>query len=68
MTDTQGAAFQYRKESIDGLEVGVTSYRIGSRFACRVDNVDPGAIIGRGSGSTREAAEADRPAIPTATG
>jgi hypothetical protein len=37
--------------------VGVESYKVGARFAARVDNVDPGAVIGRGQGATREEAE-----------
>jgi hypothetical protein len=30
---------------------------VGNLFAARIDNVDPGAIIGRGSAATREEAE-----------
>lgn len=57
MTDAAGAELRYRRGSLDGVEVGVTSYKIGNRYASRVDNVDPGSIIGRGGGPTREAAE-----------
>jgi hypothetical protein len=42
---------------LDGLQVGVTTYEIGSRFSCRIDNIDPGSVIGRGVGLTREGAE-----------
>jgi len=35
----------------------VTSYRIGERYSCTVDNIDPGAVIGRGSGPDRQTAE-----------
>ena len=37
-------------------EVCVTTYMVGTRWACRVDNVDPGAVIARASGATREEA------------
>lgn len=46
-----------RRDSLSGQPVGVSSYRVGNRFSARVDNVDPGAIIGRGQGATREEAE-----------
>jgi len=36
--------------------VGVTTYMVGSRWACRVDNVDPGTVIARASGATKEEA------------
>lgn len=42
---------------LEGVSVQVTSYRIGERFSCTVDNIDPGAVIGRGSGPDRETAE-----------
>ena len=42
---------------LEGVEVAVTSYRIGERYSCTVDNIDPGAIIGRGSGPDRQIAE-----------
>ncbi|MEW5855241.1 MAG: hypothetical protein AB2A00_41070 [Myxococcota bacterium] len=41
----------------DGRKLGVTVHRVGTRFSCRVDNVDPGDVIGRGSGATVEEAE-----------
>ncbi len=37
-------------------QVGVTTYMVGNRWACRVDNVDPGAVIARASGATQEEA------------
>jgi hypothetical protein len=42
---------------LEGVEVQVSSYRIGERFSCTVDNIDPGAVIGRGSGPDRNTAE-----------
>jgi len=35
----------------------VTTYMVGTRWSCRVDNVDPGTVIARASGATREEAE-----------
>ncbi len=49
--------FHHRRAVLLGKDVGITSYPVGVRFAARVDNVDPGAIIGRAMGDTREAAE-----------
>ncbi len=46
-----------RQVSLEGVQVQVTSYRIGERYSCTVDNIDPGAVIGRGSGPDRQTAE-----------
>lgn len=46
-----------RQLTLEGVLVSVTSYRIGERYSCTVDNIDPGAVIGRGSGIDRESAE-----------
>jgi pyridoxine/pyridoxamine 5'-phosphate oxidase len=46
-----------RQIEVAGTKVRVTSYKLGARFSCRVDNIDPGAIIGRASAGTREEAE-----------
>jgi hypothetical protein len=50
--------FLERRENLGGWPVNIVSYRIGSRFYCTVDNVDPGARIARAEGATREEAEA----------
>lgn len=47
-----------RNDVIDGVSVRVVSYKVGDRFGSRVDNLDPGDVIGRGRGATREEAEA----------
>jgi len=47
------------QDVIDGWPVCITSYTIGTRHLCKIDNVDPGALIARGEGPTREAAEAE---------
>ncbi len=46
-----------RSELLEGKAVGVTSYKVGTRYCARVDNVDPGTVIGRGQGATRTEAE-----------
>ena len=43
----------------------VTSYRVGDEWAAKVDNIDPGQVVGRGHGRTR--ADARREAIEQAT-
>lgn len=57
MADARSPEMRYRKQRVDARVVGITSYRVGNLFAARIDNVDPGSIIGRGSGATREEAE-----------
>lgn len=37
-------------------DVGITTYLVGNRWSCRIDNVDPGTIIARATGSTRDEA------------
>ena len=49
--------FQESREAIGGWAVNVVSYRIGDRFYCTIDNVDPGARFARAEGATREEAE-----------
>ena len=40
-----------------GWKAWITSYRVGARFHCIVDNVSPGAWIARAAAATREEAE-----------
>lgn len=48
-----------RRESVvGGWPAGITSYRIGATYHCKVDNLSPGAIVARGSGATLAEAEA----------
>jgi hypothetical protein len=46
-----------RKLEIAGWPVNVASYRLGSEWHARADNVSPGATVARGIGATREEAE-----------
>ena len=50
--------FRERREMVDGWNVNIVSYRIGDRFYCTIDNVDPGARFARAEGTTRDEAEA----------
>ncbi len=52
-----GNDYLKRSDTLDGQPVGVESYKVGARYSARVDNVDPGAVIGRGQGATRLEAE-----------
>lgn len=56
---TMPGAEEYRvvTKELGGLEVNVTSYKIGGRYHCHITNVDPGATIARTEGMTREEAE-----------
>ncbi len=54
----EGASeYQKRTSIVEGRAVGIASYKVGNRYCARVDNVDPGAIIGRGQGQDRHEAE-----------
>jgi hypothetical protein len=53
--------YERRREVIDGWEIGITSYRLGTLCYCKIDNVSPGAIFARGTGTTK--AEAERSAM-----
>ncbi|MGA9521592.1 MAG: hypothetical protein WBV82_09020 [Myxococcaceae bacterium] len=54
---THAEKMERRIADLNGMKVGVTTYAIGSSFSCRIDNIDPGSVIGRGVGMTRELAE-----------
>jgi len=49
---------QERKESVPPFQIHILSYRLDKTYYCTVDNVDPGAVIARAEGATREEAEA----------
>ena len=51
--------YQRREEKLAGWAVGIVSYRLGDKWFCEIDNVDPGARIARAEGPTREDAERD---------
>ncbi len=49
--------FHERKLEVAGWPVNLTSYRVGSEWHSKADNVSPGAALARASGATREEAE-----------
>ena len=46
-----------RNEEIGGWKVHIVTYRIGGRYYCTIDNVDPGARFARAEGDAREDVE-----------
>ncbi|HLB01260.1 MAG TPA: hypothetical protein VJO14_07730 [Bacteroidota bacterium] len=46
--------FSINTREISGLTVNITSYKIGSRYYCHIDNVEPGATIVRLEGESKE--------------
>jgi hypothetical protein len=57
---------QYSEQllEVQGWPLRLISYRLGETFYCKADNVSPGALIARATGSTRE--EAERAALEKA--
>lgn len=60
----QAQGYERRRQEVAGWPVGIVSYRLGERFICEVDHVDPGARIARAEAASRE--EAERAALGTA--
>lgn len=56
--------YETRVVEVVGWPLRLTSYRVGERYHCVADNVDPGAWIARSEGATRE--EAEREALERA--
>jgi dsRNA-specific ribonuclease len=54
-----------RQEELAGWAVTIETYKLGDVYHCTIANVDPGARVARGDGSTRE--EAESRAIEKAT-
>ena len=51
--------YSERHEDIDGWKVHIVTYKVGDRYYCSIDNVDPGARFARAEGATREDVERD---------
>jgi len=49
--------YRERTESVPPFKIHIVSYRLGEKFYCTVDNVDPGANVSRTEAPTREEAE-----------
>ena len=56
--------YQRRRQELAGWPVAIVSYKLGERFICEIDNVNPGARVARAEGTTRD--EAERTAMTTA--
>jgi hypothetical protein len=52
---TELKAEEHAREEVElgGWPAGVTTYRIGETWICKIDNVSPGATVARGRGKTR---------------
>ncbi|MSO56671.1 MAG: hypothetical protein EXQ55_07085 [Acidobacteria bacterium] len=46
-----------RNEEVGGWPVHIVTYRIGDKYYCAIDNVDPGARFARAEAATREEVE-----------
>ena len=46
-----------RHETIDGWPIHIVTYRIGEKYYCTIDNVDPGARFARAEGVTLQETE-----------
>ena len=53
----KAAKYSKRQEQVGRWKVNIVSYKLGDQYYCTVDNVEPGATLARGQGSTREEAE-----------
>jgi len=49
--------YRERKLEVAGWPVNLSSYRLGTEWHCKADNVSPGAGLCRTTGATREEAE-----------
>jgi len=49
--------YSSRLETLQGWQVGITTYQLDDVFHCKVDNVSPGAVIARGRGTSQAEAE-----------
>lgn len=58
MTTDRPSEYAERVEPCGAFRVRVVSFRLGSRYHCSVDNVDPGAVVARAEAATRQEAEA----------
>lgn len=56
MSDLKAEEHQREERVLGGWPAGVTTYRIGETWICKVDNVSPGATVARGRGKTRQEA------------
>ncbi len=58
-TALRAEEYRRRRHNIEAWDVGITSYKLGGRYRCEVENADAGVRLARGEGTTREEAEAE---------
>ena len=56
-TTLKSEDFRETKRELDGWPINITSYRVGDKWYCTIDNVSPGARFARAEGATRDEAE-----------
>jgi len=59
MSNMSPREYLERTESVPPFRMHIVSYRLGEKFYCIIDNVDPGANIARAKAATREEAESE---------
>lgn len=64
MAPGQPTEFQKRAISVEGVDLEIQSYRVGTRWGAKVESTEAGNSLARGSGQTR--AEAEGAAIESA--
>ena len=57
--------YEKEKKEVEGTLINITTYKIGERYYCHIDNVSPGATIARTEGNSKE--EAREAALQKAT-
>lgn len=57
METFKAEGYSQRQDQLEGWPVRIVSYKLRGSFQCKVDNVDPGAVIARSHAATREEAE-----------
>jgi hypothetical protein len=57
MNNLKPEEYQERTEPVPPFQIHIASDRLGAAYHCSVDNVDPGAVVARSEGPTREQAE-----------
>ena len=45
--------YREKMETLGGVPVRITTYEIGEKFFCKIDNLDPGGVIARAWGPDR---------------
>ena len=57
MAPRQPNEFQKRAICVEGVDLEIQSYRVGTRWGAKVETTEAGNSLARGSGQTREEAE-----------